>query len=203
MIHYSSLIKRHIVSNSEIAELCQKIYKKHKQALDLIFEHRPDLQSELSEKLKEIANQNIEFHQLIPGNFAKSYIDFYPREWEGLPIVFHFLNLPDRLLIELFIFPGDNSIRKLIHQASLENLNIFSKGRWSERYITIYKKEILKHTDYEDADVDSLMMKVQESWDKFLAHDLSKIREIIAKTLWRNSESPVYHCQNDDHTSSL
>ncbi len=203
MLHYSNLIRRHIVSESEIAELCRKIYVKHKQALDIIFEHRPDLQSEIAEKLKEIANQHIESHQLIPGNSAKSYIDFQPREWESLPIVFHFLNLPNRLLIELFIFPGDNSIRKLVHQASLENLNIFSKGRWSERDITIYKKEILRHTDYEDAEVDSLMIKVQESWNKFLAHDLSKIREIIAKALGRDSESPVYPCQNDDYTPSL
>ncbi|HEY9613262.1 PD-(D/E)XK nuclease family protein, partial [Allocoleopsis sp.] len=60
MLHYSHLIRRHIVSDSEIAELCRKIYRKHKQALDLIFEHRPDLQLELSEKLKEIVNQHIE-----------------------------------------------------------------------------------------------------------------------------------------------
>lgn len=203
MLHYSNLIRRHIVSDSEIAELCRKIYRKHKQALDLIFEHRPDLQSELSEKLKEIANQHIESHQLILGYSAKSYVDFYPKEWEGLPIVFHFLNLPDRLLIELFIFSGDNSIRKLIHQASLENFNIFRKGRWSERRITIYKKEILKPNDYEDADVDSLIMKVQASWEKFLTHDLPKIREIISKIAWTNLESPVNIYQNSDRASSV
>jgi hypothetical protein len=42
--HYAALIGRHIVTDSGIAMLCQQIYRKHKDALDLIFEHRPDLQ---------------------------------------------------------------------------------------------------------------------------------------------------------------
>jgi hypothetical protein len=54
MIHYLKMLRRHIVSDSEIAELCQKIYQKHQKALDLIFEHRPDLQSKLAETLKEM-----------------------------------------------------------------------------------------------------------------------------------------------------
>jgi hypothetical protein len=203
MLHYSHLIRRHVVSDSEIAELCRKIYRKHKQALDLIFEHRPDLQLEFSEKLKEIANQHLESHQIILGNYAKNYVNFYPKEWEGLPILFHFLNLPDRLLIQLFIFSGDNSLRKLIHQASLKNLDIFRKGRWSERWITIYKKEILKPSDYEDTDVDSLMMKVQASWAQFLTHDLPKIREIITKISWTDLESPVNTYQDGKNTLSL
>src|SRR5205823_3361282 len=38
--HYSQLLQRHVMSESDIAELCRKIYKKHQRALDLIFEHR-------------------------------------------------------------------------------------------------------------------------------------------------------------------
>jgi PD-(D/E)XK nuclease superfamily len=53
MIHYSNLIKRHIMSDSEIAQLCRKIYKQHRQALDLIYEHRPDFQSEISDLLQK------------------------------------------------------------------------------------------------------------------------------------------------------
>jgi hypothetical protein len=41
MVHYTQMLRRHIVSDSEIAELCHRIYQKHRRALDLIFEHRP------------------------------------------------------------------------------------------------------------------------------------------------------------------
>ena len=40
------------MSDSEIAELCRQIYRRHQRALDLIFEHRPDLQKDLADKLK-------------------------------------------------------------------------------------------------------------------------------------------------------
>ena len=37
--HYAQLLRRHVVSDSEIRELCQSIYRKHKAAIDLIVEH--------------------------------------------------------------------------------------------------------------------------------------------------------------------
>jgi len=42
MIHYTRMLRRHIVTDSETADLCRRIYQKHQRALDLIFEHRPD-----------------------------------------------------------------------------------------------------------------------------------------------------------------
>lgn len=47
--HYALMLRRHIMSDSGVAELCQSIYQKHKQALDLIFEHRPDQQALINE----------------------------------------------------------------------------------------------------------------------------------------------------------
>ena len=47
--HYAQMLRRHIVSDSDIAELCRSIYQKHKQALDLIFEHRPDQQAQIKQ----------------------------------------------------------------------------------------------------------------------------------------------------------
>jgi hypothetical protein len=51
--HYETMVGRHIVSESEIAKLCQQIYRQHRDALELIFEHRPDLQLELKAVLEE------------------------------------------------------------------------------------------------------------------------------------------------------
>ena len=54
MKHYAQMLRRHIVSDSEIEVLCQRIYQKHKRALDLILEHRPDRQAEISEEANQV-----------------------------------------------------------------------------------------------------------------------------------------------------
>ncbi len=58
MAHYATMLRRHIVSDSEIAELCQKIYRRHQRALDLIFEHRPDMQLEIAQYLANLVNHH-------------------------------------------------------------------------------------------------------------------------------------------------
>jgi len=54
MQHYSTLINRHLMQDSEIAKLCRDIYLKHQTALDLIFEHRPDLENEIYDFVKRL-----------------------------------------------------------------------------------------------------------------------------------------------------
>ena len=54
MQHYSTLIRRHLMEDSEIAQLCRQIYQQHKEALDLIFEHRPDHEANIFDLLKTL-----------------------------------------------------------------------------------------------------------------------------------------------------
>lgn len=50
---YLNILRRETMENSEIIELCQKIYTEHRDALDLIFENRPDRLQNVSEFFKE------------------------------------------------------------------------------------------------------------------------------------------------------
>ena len=50
---YCEMLRREIMQDDEIIELCQKIYNKHKKALDLIYENRPDRLQNVSEYFKE------------------------------------------------------------------------------------------------------------------------------------------------------
>lgn len=51
---YCKVIESRFMPNSKIEKLAQKIYARHRQALDIIFEHRPDLAQELSDELGKI-----------------------------------------------------------------------------------------------------------------------------------------------------
>lgn len=53
--NYIEIIRRDIVEDQELAEICQRIYSKHRRALDLIYENRPDKASALFEVFKKWA----------------------------------------------------------------------------------------------------------------------------------------------------
>jgi hypothetical protein len=186
--HYIEMLRRHIVSDSDIAELARKIYNKHRHALDLIFEHRPDQQSELAEKLQEMIRK-VE-PQLELDHCSKAYIRFCPREWDAIPdlkkgegwtpskrlLLFEFRNY-DSLKLHLLIGPtdpADTGVRQRLFQACQANPAVFrgaSKtlyGKWS----TIWLHGFLSRKDLESVDQDVQNQKVQHEWQRFLASDL-------------------------------
>lgn len=75
---YIDILKRETMDNTEIIKICQEIYRKHKDALDLIFEHRPDELQNLFEIFKEWSrekdcNGDIIF---VENKSSKSYCRF-------------------------------------------------------------------------------------------------------------------------------
>ena len=139
MNHYVSLIRRHIMSESEIAVLCQKIYKQHRQALDLIYDHRPDIQLNISKFLEEIIESTVNL-DITKDKCEKRWIRFYPKVWgeiENLKVcngwtdskqilLFEFVNEPKYLGLHLVVgFDNiDNTeLRKSILQV-IADLNI-------------------------------------------------------------------------------
>ncbi|MCC5660300.1 PD-(D/E)XK nuclease family protein [Nostoc sp. XA010] len=182
MTHYSTLIRRHIVSDSEVAELCRKIYTKHKPALDLIFEHRPDLQSEIATRIHEFLNREIDSQKISVYFWAKGCIGIIPKKWEDNKLQLHlqFENYPQDLIIKVLICPNeDKSMREKIHKISQKNIPPFQKKILTPKWTTIYTKSILKPKDYEDADLEELMNKVQEFWRHFIKNDFVTIENII------------------------
>jgi hypothetical protein len=206
MTHYSNLIRRHIVSDSEIAELCQKIYNKHKPALDLIFEHRPDLQSELAEFIKTLIHKDAELHKLVLDDSPKKYIRFADVELDKFPaqrsahnwtsskrvLLFEFFNFPKNLSLVLDVGPGDiESVHRSLYEMSQKNLHIFNKTKLKDKWMFIYRKDILEGLDYEVTDSEELKEKVQAAWENFLSRDLPVIRELITKVFEAELSSPL------------
>ena len=58
--HYKYIIERDFMQKDEISEICRKIYKKHKKAIDLINKYS-DTKAEMFEILKEVINENPNF----------------------------------------------------------------------------------------------------------------------------------------------
>lgn len=54
---YIETVRRSVLDNVGLERTCAAIYAKHKQALDLLFEHRPDKMSEVSDACKQWAER--------------------------------------------------------------------------------------------------------------------------------------------------
>ena len=50
---YLEMARRHIVEDSDVQKLCRRLYRSHRRALDLIFEHRPDRATEVAHAIQD------------------------------------------------------------------------------------------------------------------------------------------------------
>lgn len=76
--NYIDAIRRDIVGDERLVQICAEIYAKHKKALDLIFENRPDRALEVTNMLKAWAIEKTEKGELevVLDKCSKSYIRF-------------------------------------------------------------------------------------------------------------------------------
>jgi hypothetical protein len=193
--HYTQMLRRHIVSKSEIADLCEQIYHKHKHALDLIFEHRPDRQAEINDLLVSL----IESQQTLQlDHSTKSYIRFAVKDWDK-PIflegdgwteskrilLFEISNLEDWLKLYLIIGPGPKETRQHLLDMAYAHTPLFrpSQHALGRQFNTIYTHSILTTKDYEGTS-EEIEAEIRKKWQQFLEHDLPPINEILNKESW-------------------
>ena len=190
--HYNEMLRRHILTDSEIIELCQTIYKNHKDALDLIFENKPDLQLDLSEYLQEKVKED---QELNSDTSSKTYIRFSLPAWDqfdvqstgsgwtesGNILLFEFRNYETSLGLSLIIGPGPDKIRKDLYQTAVDNQDKLEAPRKSltSKWTQIHKVPILSKKDYEDPDFDELCNQIDRFWANRLFKEVEKIKPIF------------------------
>ena len=115
--NYVDAVRRDIVGDERLKQICAEIYARHRHALDLIFENRPDNTYNLAEQIKSWLKMKKEEEQIIyPENNAENWIKFktplltkllpdktdLEKEWESglIKYVFYeFENIKGRRLI--------------------------------------------------------------------------------------------------------
>lgn len=124
--HYVEMLRRHFLSESAVAELCQKLYARHKEALDLIYEHRPDRVQRVREFLEDDIRKD---EKLALDHCSKSYIRFIPKTLDapilkqgtgwtasGRMLLFEVENYDKWLIAKLTIGPGKNDVREKLFE---------------------------------------------------------------------------------------
>jgi hypothetical protein len=186
--HYNEMIKRYIMEESEVQELCEQLYKKHKKALDLIFKHKPDIYSDIRYVLEEIIDEN---SNLTKDHCSKSYIrfisnklDFFPKEGEGWTkskriVLFEIVNYNKEVNLVLYIGPGESSIRQSIYDHVKSKTNVFNKtsANLTDKWASIYKVKLSTISNLEGKSKEEIKETLSNQLNKFFDKDYKKIEE--------------------------
>jgi hypothetical protein len=193
---YATIVRRDTVGNSEIAQICKSIYKKHQKALDIIFQYKDDKGYEVSRIVQgSIAS--------IPGlvldaagrtiiRFTTSELDkLIPKvgtgEWGSNQriLMFEFKDLGKRFVLRLIIGPGESEMRNKLHKLAMNNVSLFntSKGQIGLKWKTIYQSEYLKKSDYDEVQIEQIEEKINKKFKLFLEEDLNKITKYFRDNL--------------------
>jgi len=192
--HYAEMLRRHLVTESEISELCRRIYAKHKQALDLIYEHRPDRQQMVRELLEGWIGQNPE---LELDHCTKAYIRFMPKTLDfdvlrqgsgwtpsGRMLLFEIVNTEDSLSAKLLIGPGPTDVRQKLFDAALAKKSVFnSVSKFYPQWITIFAHKLLSKKSYELPDAE-FEEELRKQWNKFSGKELQEVVKAIDEQTW-------------------
>lgn len=191
MNHYAEMLRRHIVGESEIEKLCQQIYRRHKSALDLIYEYRPDQQAAIKDYLCELIKST---PQMDLDYATKSYIYFTPTKWDSHALrvspkwtptkrilLFVFLNEPSALKLHLIIGPGPDEIRQKIFKVVSEHEPPFSRAfkALGKSTSTVYKYNLLTQNNYQEKTMEELQEEIKHKWDDFVNHELPKMNDVL------------------------
>ena len=186
--HYVQMLRTHIVSGSEIDQLCTRLYQKHQRALDLIFERRPDRQAHLQAEITTMLHRATDF---LVDKSTKSNILFLPKTWDVPSLrcgtrwgnnphlmMYLFENRQDALRILLQIGPGQDAMRKRLFSMAQRDRNPFTPGRtMTQDWSRIYTRKILTKKQIEDLDLSELMTEVEKQWADFLNGDFIRIEQ--------------------------
>jgi hypothetical protein len=181
-----------------VAQLCQRIYRKHQRAMDLIFEHQPDMQAKLRDFLEEMIMTT---PGMILDYSTKTWVRCVPEAWETAVLhqaegwtsskrmlLLVFGNDSNRLHLKLAIGPGPQSIRERLLDLAMAHQPPFVVAGQSmsarNRHKTIYTQDLLRANDYEDASIDELRGRVQAGWDRFVGERLPEITAVLQSADW-------------------
>lgn len=187
---YAELVRRHIVEDSEIQELCRRLYEKHRIAFDLVYEHRPDRALEVSQALRDaLAAQP----GLVPEHTSKAYVRFstpildrFPRIAEGWTksgrlVLFEFENYNEKVVLRLVLGPGPEAARSLFREHVSEQDDVFNRAKKKSgvKWWCFHRLSWLSKKPYVELPQEELAAHLSEKLTNFVERDLPALEGVL------------------------
>ena len=197
ILQYLTMLRRHVVGNSEVEKIAIEIYKKHKQALDIIFQYKPDIYLELSEHIQNRLKNSTD---IILDSAGKTYVRFTSKKFDALEqyrgegwskskrmTLFEFTIYDKRIVLRLTVGPGEENYRKNLLEFFKSNRAVFKladRKYLGAKWHTVYQKEFLQAKDFDDEDLEKLKEKIDKKFEDFINDDLPQMEDHIQKN-WK------------------
>lgn len=186
---YLTILRRELMQNDPLNKIAVKVYETHSEALDFIFENRPDPLNELfpyfDAKIKE--------SKWVLGSCHKGYVRFMTAPLkEIIPVGYHsgwtgresFLFQIDyyngkNVIFNTVIPPGDSTVKNILSQA-LETIQGHKKPQGKQWFVHFVKRWPFVANEIVNEPED----KIRDSIDKFwpeIKDIVGKVEEAIMK----------------------
>ena len=184
---YNTILRRYIVGQSEVENIAIEICKKHKDALDIIFQYKPDIYLELSSHME---NQLKKHSDIMIDTGGKTAIRFTTKKMDSLVkalgegwtkskriLLFEIYLYENRVALRLYIGPGDTEYREVLRQFFLKKKDLFKfvDRKFGSKWHAVYQDNFLTKKDFEGKDSDELKAKVDKKLTAFFEKDLPMI----------------------------
>ena len=180
--NYLDMIRRDIVEDQKLIEVCNKIYARHKKALDLIFEHRTDGHSQFTNSIRstlsEIAAEGkIDF---MVNRSSESYFIFHTAamnqnlpplsdkksSWGTESVYLYWVHLRDNRLCGVFELGGWNLPESTMDtmQKMINILKPNDKRKENFKYKRIFRTKWfeIEESDHMQEDISACVQKIVE-----------------------------------------
>ena len=188
--HYSEMLRRYIVADSEIEELCRTIYERHRKALDVLFDQRPDRASDVASWLGAIVASRPE---LVPDHSTKSWIRFIPKALDVLPLVgegwtaskrmvlFQLYNAGEEVGLTIALGPGDQSVRDRIYKTIRDQPTVFNRAsqKLYPQWWTFHAEKWIAKKRYSETTPEELKAELEQHLDKFVSQQLRPMEVVF------------------------
>jgi len=201
LTHYVEMLRRHVVPDDDLRELALRLYEKHREAFDFVFEVRP----QPAGLLDSLSGRILAVQGLIADRPATNIFRFVPAAWDeklpqfrcdptkwtrtGRALLFEVKINPNtsRVHLILVLGPCHPDVRKAFYDAASKS-PLF-KGLvkpMGNVTATVYNRELLTSTQAADLDFDQQVNNVSLAWSDFQGQELMALMaevEAIAQQL--------------------
>ena len=194
--HYARMLRRNIVTDDHLTDTARAVYRKHKTALDFIFEHRPDDQLEISEFAAKLASNDSRIEVVRP---TKTYIRFFPNAWKdisvfnatptdewtrtGHSLLFEIRNTTSFIKMVLVIGPTkEEKLRRGFLDFSHKNPKLFPGASKSlfPKYTQIYSKAMIDQVTLDRQAIKDIECELEGWFHKFMDQEFEGIVDGLA-----------------------
>lgn len=191
--NYLDILNKKMIENSDIKDICLKIYNKHKKALDLIFEHKPDKKEEVKDIFEIVVQELIEEGYSIElENSTKNFLRFHPVEFNKInKCTYAWKKTKNNLWFEiqpnygenLYLVCGDRKniqyvVDKISNFRKWDRLSDIKEGKENYSHLKLKKKFFIK--DFSELEFDEIKNILKDRLKSFLdSEEYKKFVSII------------------------